>query len=312
MIALIFPGQGAQKVGMLSTFTSAFPKSKQIVERIEDATCTKISEIIEHRSLEELTKTNNAQLAIFTTSMVCLDILKDNFEIYKHCKYMAGHSLGELSALCASEVFSLEDAAKIVKVRGDAMANACPDIDNYAMVALLGINADTVNNDINNSISNTNSIVNNTEVCAIANDNTSTQVVISGHKNAVDNALRRLQYSKAIRLNTSGPFHTSLMAPAAKILDEHLQNVKYNKCIVPVISNVSVTPIEDVRNELVTQITSPVQWRKTIDMLVHDPDITEIVELAPGKVLSSMLKREYPDFNSFNFDSVDNIQLFKY
>ena len=314
MIAFIFPGQGAQKVGMLSAFLNAFKVAKDTVDRIEEAVKIKISDIIEFGPQDELTKTNTAQLSIFTTSMVCLEILKSeySFDISKQCKLMAGHSLGEISALCASGVFSLEDAAKLVKVRGDAMASVSNG--DFLMAALLGVSV----NDILPIISDFESV---NRFCCVANDNMSTQVVISGYKNAVDKVIEKMHEnfpkSKAIPLNTSGPFHTSLMSKAAIELEKYLISgkIKYNDFIVPVISNYSamaMTDKDEVCGELIKQVISRVRWRETIDILANDLEIEKIVELAPGKVLTSMIKREYPEKTTLNLDTVAEFDtLFK-
>ena len=311
MIALIFPGQGAQKVGMLSSFINAFSIGRDILDNIENATSIKISKIIELGSIEELTKTNNAQLAIFTVSMICLEILKKEYEfnIANNCKYMAGHSLGEISALCAAGAFTIEEGARIVKARGEAMAKACQDSSKFSMVALLGISIQDIKEIIKEST--------NEEFCYIANDNSSSQVVISGYKNAVDKKKKKIKKYfnkiKPVKLNTSGAFHTPLMRNAAIELKDFLinKNTVFSDLNIPVISNISAQAIINknfIFNELINQITSKVRWRETIDIFVNDSEIDKIVEVAPGKILTSMIKNTSTKILSL--DTINKIEEF--
>jgi len=311
--AFIFPGQGSQKIGMASAFLNGFKTGMDVMEEIEDAISFKLSKLIEEGPIEELTKTENAQPALFAVSMMILKILEKDYgyDIKRNCKYLAGHSLGEYTALCAAGVFSLSDMAKLVRFRGELMANAFPERENCSMTALIGISS----NDIEDLIRK---YQNGQNLCVIANDNSDTQVVVSGTKigvNAfVEEAKEKLKITKAIELNTSGPFHSPLMAKAAISFDKKLSsNFAPSDFEVPVIMNVSAKPLsnkDEVQEYMVRQMTSRVRWRESIQLLVNDPEIEKIVEIGPGKVLSNMLKRSFPSANSLNLETVAQIEEF--
>ena len=314
MIALLFPGQGTQKIGMLSPFVNAFPCTKQTLDEIEDATSFKILELTENGSLDELSRTENAQLAIFTAGMLCLSVLghEYGFDLKNQCKYLAGHSLGEYTALCASGVFSLHDASKLVRKRGELMASACENAENYLMSAILGITVAEIESVIAEYHANA-------ETCVIANDNSNSQVVLSGYKYAVrhtvEKIIKRYPHVKAIDLNTSGAFHSPLMGSATIALDEYLasESVVFNDFSVPVVSNVTAIPMADknaVGNELVRQMVSRVKWRETVELIVGDNEIDKIVEIAPGRVLSNMIKRDYKDRTIISLDTMNQIEEF--
>ncbi len=314
MIALLFPGQGSQKIGMLSAFVNAFPCAKRTLNEIEDATSYKILSLTENASIEELSKTENAQLAIFATGVLCLTILKHEygFEIKNKCKYLAGHSLGEYTALCASGVLSLHDASKLVKKRGELMADACKNPEDYLMSAILGITVTDIENILNECQPNNG-------VCVIANDNSNTQVVLSGHKNAVLSVINKItnKYPKVknIGLNTSGAFHSPIMSNVAIALDEYLStgSISFNDFSIPVISNVTLTPMTNkdiVIDELIKQVISRVRWRETIELICYDNEIDKIVEIAPGRVLSNMVKRDYNDRIVVSLDTIAHIEEF--
>ena len=310
MIVLLFPGQGTQKVGMLSSFLAAFKSSQDILEEIEDSVSFKISKVIEEGPIEELTKTNNAQLAIFATSVLCLNILTKEYgyNLYDTCKFLAGHSLGEYTALYASGALSLRDALRLVYARGNIMANAFANSNSqFSMVAILGLSAQYVEPFLSEFKHGTN-------VCVIGNDNSSTQVVLSGYKEPVNKAVTLLKNKhdniRAIPLNTSGPFHSPIMAPAIVELEKFFleSNIKFNTFEIPVISNVYAFPFD--HTELIRQMVSTVRWRESIEIITSDNEIDNIVEVAPGKVLTSMLKRDYPNANVFNLDTLDSIEKF--
>lgn len=311
--AFIFPGQGSQKIGMASAFLNGFKTGMDVMEEIEDAISFKLSKLIEEGPIEELTKTENAQPALFAVSMMILKILEKDYgyDIKRNCKYLAGHSLGEYTALCAVGVFSLSDMAKLVRFRGELMANAFPERENCSMTALIGISS----NDIEDLIRK---YQNGQNLCVIANDNSDTQVVVSGTKigvNAfVEEAKEKLKITKAIELNTSGPFHSPLMAKAAISFDKKLSsNFTPSNFEVPVIMNVSAKPLsnkDEVQEYMVRQMTSRVRWRESMQLLVNDPEIEKIVEIGPGKVLSNMLKRSFPNANSLNLETVAQIEEF--
>lgn len=311
--AFIFPGQGSQKVGMASAFINGFKSGMEVMEEIEDAISFKLSKLIEEGPIEELTKTENAQPALFAVSMMIIKILEKDYgyDIKRNCKYLAGHSLGEYSALCASGVFSLSDMAKLVKFRGELMANAFPERQNCSMTALIGVSA----NDIENLIKK---YQNGQNLCVIANDNSETQVVVSGTKTGVNTFVKeikeKLKITRAIELNTSGPFHSPLMAKAAISFDKKLSsNFTPSDFEIPVIMNVSAQPLSnknEVKEHMVRQMTSRVRWRESMQLLVDDPEIEKIVEIGPGKVLSNMLKRSFPNVNNLNLETLAQIEEF--
>lgn len=315
MITLLFPGQGTQKVGMLSSFLTAFRSCQELLEEIEDSVSYKISKVVEEGPIEELTKTNNAQLAIFTNSVLCLNILTKEYgyNIYDNCKFLAGHSLGEYTALYASGALSLQDASRLVYARGNIMANAfAGSNEKFSMVAVLGLSKYTFEPYLKFFNSGT-------TLCAIGNDNSSSQVVLSGYKESVDTIIMLLKnrYStiKTVQLNTSGPFHSPLMAPAFVELEKFLceSNIQFNEIKIPIISNVHAFPFsntDQIRRELLSQMVRTVRWRETMEIINNDNEIDTIVELAPGKVLTSMLKRDYPNANTFNLDTLDSIEKF--
>ncbi|MBQ7524587.1 MAG: ACP S-malonyltransferase [Alphaproteobacteria bacterium] len=311
--AFVFPGQGSQSVGMASAFTSAYKVGADTMAEIEDALSFNLSDLIENGSIEELTKTENAQPAIFAVSMICVRILEKEYgyDFSKRCKYLAGHSLGEYSALCTAGVFSLADAAKIVQLRGRIMSNAFPEREKCAMVALLGVGIDDVEpllppEELENG-----------DVCVIANDNSNTQVVVSGYRKSVLNFVKlaksKLSIKMAIELNTSGPFHSSLMGEASLKFDQALSAFIPQDFKVPVIMNLSAKPLcskEQVSEYMVKQMCSRVRWRETTQQLVDDTEIDQVVEVAPGRTLSKMLTRSFPDAKVLALDSVSEIEKF--
>ena len=309
----LFPGQGSQKIGMASALTNGFKKGMEVMEEIEDAISFKLSKLIDEGPIEELTKTENAQPAIFAVSMICLKVLEKEYgyNIKEKCKYFAGHSLGEYSALCAAGVFSISDAAKLVRFRGELMANAFPDRSNCSMCALIGISADAIEDLIKGYQTGP-------DICVIANDNSDSQVVISGTKSAVSNfvseAKEKLNLTKAIELNTSGPFHSPLMAKAAISFDKEVsKRFVANEFNVPVIMNVSAKPLshkDEVHEYMVRQMTSRVRWRESMELITNDPEVDKIIEIAPGKVLTNMLKRMVPTANCLNIETVAQIEEF--
>ena len=309
--AFIFPGQGSQKVGMAAAFVNGYKSGMEVMEEIEDAISFKISKLIDEGPIEELTKTENAQVAIFSVGVMCVNILEKEygFNISKECKYLAGHSLGEYTALCAAGVFSISDAAKLVRFRGELMSRTCSNPEDYLMSALIGVCATDIEDIVRPYQSGRN-------ICVIANDNSPSQVVISGHKNAVlavSEEAKKAGATKAIPLNTSGPFHSPLMVKASIEFDKGLHEFNCNNFKIPVIMNVSAEPLGDqdeVQNYLVRQMTSRVKWRDTINLLVNDPEIDRIVEIAPGKVLTMMTKRAHPDANVLNLETVSQIEEF--
>jgi [acyl-carrier-protein] S-malonyltransferase len=281
-----------------------------VMTEVEDAISFKISKLIDEGPLEELTKTENAQPAIFATGIASTAILEKEYgyELAKECKYLAGHSLGEYTALCAAGVLSIRDAARLVRLRGELMNSACPEKDRYAMVALIGADVPSIEELVKPYQTGKN-------ICVIANDNSPSQVVISGHRLAVSTVTeesKKFGVIKAIDLNTSGPFHSPLMAPAAIEFDGLIQHgFEFRDFRIPVIMNVLAQPVVDrdeVHGCLTRQITGRVRWRDTIEFVMADPDVDERVEVAPGRVLTSMIKRSYPDAKIRNLETVAQME----
>ncbi|MDR1234170.1 MAG: ACP S-malonyltransferase [Holosporales bacterium] len=309
--AFIFPGQGSQRIGMADAFINGFQSGREVMEEIEDALSFKISKIMSDGPLEELTKTVNAQPAIFATGMVCITILEKEYGYDLHdSKYFAGHSLGEYTALCAAGALSIDSAARLVKLRGELMASACTDKEDYAMVALLGVGSDVISK-------LTEPYQTGRNICVIANDNSPQQVVISGHRSAVmdvSEESKKHGVIKAIELNVGGAFHSPIMWKAAIEFDKVLlNNIEYHDCIVPVIMNTTARPLtskNELHSCLVAQITGRVRWRETVDLLYDDPEVDEIIEVTPGRTLSSMMKRAYPDIRIRSIETVAQIEEF--
>ncbi|MBQ2176115.1 MAG: ACP S-malonyltransferase [Alphaproteobacteria bacterium] len=309
----VFPGQGSQKIGMASSFMNGYKAGMETMQEIEDAISFKLADLIENGTMEELTKAENAQPAIFAVGMMCVRILENEYgyNLARRCKYLAGHSLGEYTALCASGVFSLSDAAKLVRRRGELMSQAFPDSENYSMVALIGVCVD----DIEELISDYRT---GKQICVIANDNSDSQVVISGHRKAVsefvEKAKAETQLKKAIELQTSGAFHSPLMAPIAIEFDKVLASgFVVHDFKIPVIMNVTAQPLnnkDEVKIKMTSQITGRVRWRETMRLVTNDAEVTKVVEVAPGKVLTNMLKRANPEMNTCTLETVAQIEEF--
>lgn len=306
--ALVFPGQGSQSVGMGKEFYDNFPIAKQVFEEVDDALNQKLSTLIFNGPIEELTLTANAQPAIMTTSIAILRTLQHETgkSITDLCNFVAGHSLGEYTALCAAEALSLRDTAKLVKLRGETMQNAiAPGVG--AMAAVLGMELEQLK-EILNTINRANS------VCEIANDNCPGQIVISGHLTAIDAAIVKILAAgnKAIKLPVSAPFHCSLMDPVKKIMEKALNNIQVSPTKIPLIANVlasQVTQPNHVINCLVEQISGMVKWRESVIEL-KNLGVENIIEIGAGKVLNGMNKRIDGNFNLLNIQSINDIKTY--
>jgi [acyl-carrier-protein] S-malonyltransferase len=304
--AFVFPGQGSQSVGMGKEFYDNFPVARQTFEEVDDALNQKLSKIIFEGPLEELTLTANAQPAIMTTSIAILRSLQHETgkKIADLCQYVAGHSLGEYTALCAAESISLSDTARLVKLRGQTMQNAiAPGVG--AMAAVLGMDLEVINQILKE-------VSQNGLVCEIANDNCPGQVVISGHLQAVDLAIEKIiaAGNKAIKLPVSAPFHCSLMEPVKEVMLEALNNCKIISPKVPVIANVLADGISEpdhIINALVEQISGMVRWRESI-ITLKELEVENITEVGAGKVLSGINKRIDGSLNLRNIQSINDIK----
>lgn len=285
--AFVFPGQGAQTIGMGKALAAAYPAAKAVFDEVDEALGERLSDLIWSGDPEALTLTKNAQPALMATSLAGIRALESEGVTMAAVDYVAGHSLGEYSALAASGAISVPDTARLLRTRGSAMQEAVP-VGMGAMAALLGLDFDTVVSLAAEAADG--------QVCQAANDNDPGQVVVSGDKTAIERAVELAKEKgakRAILLPVSAPFHCALMAPAAEIMAQALADVTILSPAVPVIANVSAKPVSDpneIRQLLVAQVTGAVRWRETVSWLgAHG--VTDVWEIGAGKALSGMVRR---------------------
>ena len=303
--AFVFPGQGSQAVGMGQELAAAFPVARHTLQEIDEALKQNLSKLMAEGPEDELTLTENAQPALMAVSMAVVRVLRReaNVEIATACRCVAGHSLGEYSALAAAGAFRLADAARLLKTRGQAMQKAVP-VDEGAMAALLGAELDLATEIAAAAADG--------EVCVPANDNAPGQVVLSGHATAIDRAMdiaKDRGVRRAMLLPVSAPFHCALMAPAAEVMEAALADVEILTPVVPVIANVTAAPVEapdEIRKLLVRQVTEMVRWRECV-IAMKDAEIDTLVELGVGKVLSGLTRRIDPDLRAVSVTTPDDI-----
>ena len=285
--AFVFPGQGAQTIGMGRALAEAFPAAKAVFDEVDAALGEKLSALIWEGTIEELTLTQNAQPALMATSIAALRALEAEGLGMDHVAFVAGHSLGEYSALCAAGALDLSDTARLLRVRGKAMQDAVP-VGVGAMAALLGLDFAAACDVAAEAAEG--------EVCQAANDNDPLQVVVSGHKAAVGRALEIAKAKgakRALLLPVSAPFHCALMQPAAAVMAEALAAVSIHAPRVPVVVNVraeAVTEPDRIRALLVAQVTGSVRWRESV-LWMAAAGVTEFWEIGAGRALSGMIKR---------------------
>ena len=287
MRAFVFPGQGAQTIGMGKTLADAYPAAKAVFDEVDDALGQDLSGLIWAGDIEDLTLTANAQPALMATSMAVMKALDAEGVTISAASFVAGHSLGEYAALAAAGALTIADTARLLRARGNAMQDAVP-VGVGAMAAILGLDLATVQAIAQEAAQG--------DVCQAANDNDPAQVVVSGHKAAVERAVdisKAKGAKRALLLPVSAPFHCSLMAPAADAMAQALSDVEIRTPLVPVVANVlaqSVTDPATIRALLVNQITGAVRWRESV-MYMAAQGVTEVYEIGAGKALSGMVKR---------------------
>ncbi|HEU4987943.1 MAG TPA: ACP S-malonyltransferase [Rhizobiaceae bacterium] len=287
-IAFTFPGQGSQAVGMGRDLAEAFPEARAVFEEVDEALSQKLSAIMWEGPEETLTLTANAQPALMAVSLAAMRALEARgFVLKDKVAYVAGHSLGEYSALCAAGMFSVADTARLLRIRGNAMQQAVP-VGEGAMAAIIGLEQADVEAACAEAGQGS--------VCQVANDNGGGQLVISGAKPAVEQAARLCTEKgakRALMLPVSAPFHSALMAPAAEAMREALAGVAKKAPVVPVVANVSVTPLTDpdeITARLVEQVMGRVRWRETVEWFGAN-GVDTLYEVGAGKVLSGLARR---------------------
>jgi len=287
--ALVFPGQGSQAPGMGRDLAEAFPAARYLFEEVDDALSQHLSRLMFEGPESELQLTENAQPALLAASLAVVRVLEAEagFDIAQGAAYVAGHSLGEYSALAAARALSVPGAARLVKRRGQAMQKAVP-VGEGAMAALLGMEIETAREVAEAAAQG--------QICAVANDNGAGQIVVSGHAAAVERAVAIAAgrgARRSIMLPVSAPFHSPLMAPAADIMAEALAETGIEAPAVPLVANVTAKPTEDpeeIKELLVEQVTHMVRWRETV-LLFAENEVEEVIELGAGRVLSGLVRR---------------------
>ena len=297
-IAFVFPGQGSQDVGMGRELAEAYGAAREVFEEVDAVLSQNLSQIMWEGPKETLTLTENAQPALLAVSMAVMRVLEQEkgFSLKGKVKFVAGHSLGEYSALAAAGAFSLADAVRLLRLRGQAMQAAVP-VGKGAMSALLGVGIDVARKVAQAAAQG--------DVCQIANDNEPLQVVLSGDKSALDRVLevgKQFGVRRTVPLPVSAPFHCALMQPAADAMAEALASVDVQVPIVPVVANVIAEPVTDpaeIKMRLVEQVTGTVRWRECVTYMTAN-GVTDIYEVGVGKVLAGLVKRTEKTLNAIS------------
>ena len=303
MRAFVFPGQGAQAIGMGKALADAYPAAAQVFAEVDDALGEKLSDLIWTGDIADLTLTKNAQPALMATSLAAMKALESEGVTISAADFVAGHSLGEYSALAAAGALSISDTAKLLRLRGAAMQEAVP-VGVGAMAALLGLDFATAQAVAEEAAQG--------EVCQAANDNDPSQVVVSGHKAAVERAVeiaKEKGAKRAMLLPVSAPFHCALMGPAADKMAAALADTTINAPAVPVVANVvaeAVTEPDQIRKLLVEQVTGSVRWRESV-LWMGDQGVDQAWEIGSGKALSGMIRRINKEIASRNVGTPEDV-----
>ena len=299
--AFVFPGQGSQFVGMGKELAENFKTAKEVFQEVNDALSQDLFKLMVEGPENELTLTANAQPALMANSMAIVRVLEKDFGVKLKDKaaFVAGHSLGEYSAACAAGVFSLEDTAKLLRIRGDAMQKAVP-------AAVMGVSFKDVQ-------ALAEACADEDNLCVAANDNADGQVVLSGHLKAIEKAVEiasEFGAKRCIKLPVSAPFHSPLMQPAAEVMARALMQVEAHDAQIPLIANVlasAITDHKEIVKRLVEQVTGSVRWRESV-IYMKEQGVTDVAELGAGKVLANIIKRSDKEMNAFSVGSAAEIE----
>ena len=306
--AFVFPGQGSQAVGMGRELAAAMTSAQEVFEEVDDALEQHLTKLMFEGPAEELMLTENTQPALMAHSVAVARVLEreGGRQLAEMCRFVAGHSLGEYSALCAAGALALGDTARLLKRRGQAMQRAVP-VGEGAMAALLGLDFETAVEVARLAAGD--------DVCDTANDNAPGQVVVSGHVAAVDRAVEIAKEKGArrpMKLPVSAPFHCSLMQPAADVMAEALAETTIAAPLVPLVANVAAvaeTDPDTIRAQLISQVTSMVRWRESV-LYMRDSDVDKLVELGSGRVLATMTKRIDADITAMSISGPTDVEAF--